>query len=492
MWPSTVLDGTVLTPRGIDCYLAKYTAAGTLAWVRQLGSPGNEVQALALTVDATGNVYLAGSLKTAIALGNGLTLPGGTSNEPNAFVVRYSPLGLAEWAQQAQDSVNDSYGTSLGLDARGFVYLAGYFEGDITFGSTRVVSPGNTFMSTFLATFAAANGAVQAVVPAFAYTQGYAGVEHRFPRLAVSPNGEAYIMANPFFPLILGSSTFPVRGVTDVVVAKYSAQSRLEWAQMLGGPLWDKVSGAVADAAGNLYLTVNFTGPVTVGTTSLPGSNDDDGWLLKLSPQGTLLWTQRIAGPSYDYPGPLALDAAGNVYLLAGISSLLNLGPVTLTATSTNGDLAVASYTPQGQFRWATQTHSSISCGGLNIGVDASGDVHVLGYLSGSCTFGSNMLNAAGSSEYFLARLRLAVLSTAAARPLALACYPNPATTQVQLPGLLTGSPVQLIDALGYLARTAAVSAQGTVSVQGLAPGLYTLRATDKQGQRLTARLAVQ
>ena len=60
------------------------------------------------------------------------------------------------------------------------------------------------------------------------------------------------------------------------------------------------------------------------------------------------------------------------------------------------------------------------------------------------------------------------------------------------MPGLPAGTGVQLLDALGRVARETTVSAAAQVSVLGLRPGLYTLRATDARGQQLSARLAVE
>jgi hypothetical protein len=72
------------------------------------------------------------------------------------------------------------------------------------------------------------------------------------------------------------------------------------------------------------------------------------------------------------------------------------------------------------------------------------------------------------------------------------AAYPNPAHDQLHLPVLPAGSRVELIDALGRVTRTDLVSVTATVSVRGLAPGLYTIRATDAQGQLFAGKLMVE
>ena len=89
-------------------------------------------------------------------------------------------------------------------------------------------------------------------------------------------------------------------------------------------------------------------------------------------------------------------------------------------------------------------------------------------------------------------RESLIPLATAHSRSLALGIYPNPATGYVSLPALLPGSRVQFVDALGGLVRTASVTALGQLSVQGLSPGLYTLRTTDGQGRILAGRVTVE
>ena len=89
-------------------------------------------------------------------------------------------------------------------------------------------------------------------------------------------------------------------------------------------------------------------------------------------------------------------------------------------------------------------------------------------------------------------RESLIPLATAGARPRPLAAYPNPATDVVYLPALLPGTRVQLLDGLGRVVRETTVGTAAQVSVRGLTPGLYALRATDAQGRPCAGRMAVE
>jgi hypothetical protein len=109
---------------GQDVFLAKYSAQGTLAWVRQWGSPGHDV-AQDVEVDGTGAVLVGGSTTGALAYDN----QGGT----DAFVSRWTSAGVREWARQLGTAGDESgYGLATGSD--GGVYLAG--------ASTGALAPG--------------------------------------------------------------------------------------------------------------------------------------------------------------------------------------------------------------------------------------------------------------------------------------------------------------------------------------------------------------
>ncbi len=202
-------------------------------------------------------------------------------------------------------------------------------------------------------------------------------------------------------------------------------------------------------------------------------------------------WVQPSGGPGADRLSSVALDAAGNPYVTGLFSNVARFGATTLTSAGSQ-DISVAAYTPQGQTRWTQQAGGPGSDAGSHIGLDASGEVRVLGYFAGTCAFGSYSLNTSAISESFLARLGSGPLATRPSQPIPVSLYPNPATTAVRIPSVPVGNQVQLLDAVGRITRTLLVGTDATVSLQGVTPGLYMVRATDAQGQQYTGRLVVQ
>lgn len=490
---STTVAGTTLTSQGdYDAYLAKYTPTGALAWVRQIGAAGRD-NALDVTLDAAGNAYVTGGFTTTVSLGNGLTLNSSTSAGKRVFVVRYSPQGTPEWATQstpANGSLLD--GSGIATDAAGRVYVTGTISGGITIGTTSVVINGPEG-GTFLARLDGATGALQSLTEAYHYTNNAAAQGAFYsPRMAVTPSGEIYL-ANTFYQSpVLGAATFVTRGSRDIVVAKYTSQGTLLWAQQAGGPADDFCSDLAVDAAGNLYLSTLFAGTTQFGTgTTRTSAGSTDGAVTKYASQGAVEWVQTGGGSGTDAFGRLALDAAGNAYVTGYFSATATFASASLTSTGLR-DLFLTSYTPTGQLRWVQQAGGPANESGNYIGLNASGDVFVLGSSTGTATFGPLTVATSNGGEGILARLGSSVLAAHPARLQPMSCYPNPAVDVVRLPALAVGTRVQLLDGVGRVVREVSVSATGHVSVKGLRPGWYVVRGTDGQGRTYASRLAVE
>jgi len=122
--------GTVKTPLpdqihsgNIDAFLRKYDASGNEAWTRQFGTFGND-EALGVTVDGIGNVYVVGTTEGALP---DQTYEGYT----DAFVRKYNASGDEVWTRQFGFTGIDG-ASAVSVDAAGNVYVAGKVEGALS------------------------------------------------------------------------------------------------------------------------------------------------------------------------------------------------------------------------------------------------------------------------------------------------------------------------------------------------------------------------
>ncbi|HTN91516.1 MAG TPA: hypothetical protein VL242_47940, partial [Sorangium sp.] len=85
-----------------------------------------------------------------------------------------------------------------------------------------------------------------------------------------------------------------------------------------GGPGDERGAAIASDAAGNLYVTGAFEGTVDFGAGPLTSAGQEDVFLLKLDPSGTLLWSRSFGSVSREWGDAVTVDGSGNIFLAGG------------------------------------------------------------------------------------------------------------------------------------------------------------------------------
>lgn len=112
-------------------------------------------------------------------------------------------------------------------------------------------------------------------------------------------------------------------GGVDMFVVKFGTDGERLWGTYLGSPTNDHGSDVAIDAAGNIYASGDASGPLAV---ALPGPHDtsftgfEDATLLKLAPDGAMLWGTYFGGNESEVRPRLAV-AGDTVYLAAETST---------------------------------------------------------------------------------------------------------------------------------------------------------------------------
>ena len=147
------------------------------------------------------------------------------------------------------------------------------------------------------------------------------------------------------------------------------------------------------DTEGNILVTGRYFNTATFGTQTI-SSPVTTAFVVKYDPNGTALWARSGQGNSGGGYGVTA-DAAGNVYITGAFSNTITFGSVTLT--SSNSDVFIVKYGPNGNFQWArASSNSGTSMSGDAIVADAAGNVFVTGSFDQQINFGSESLTSPG------------------------------------------------------------------------------------------------
>ncbi len=168
-------------------------------------------------------------------------------------------------------------------------------------------------------------------------------------------------------------------------------------------------SSIVADAAGNTYVTGSFRDTLALGAIRLVSAGDYDVYVAKLNAAGEYQWAAQATGIADDTGNGIALDNAGNVYVVCSATSAdISFGPYKLTNPGYGAALYVAKLSPMGTWQRATQAGSPSydfsNTIGTALAIDATGAVYVTGGLTSRVQFGTTTLTSGGYGV-FVAKL---------------------------------------------------------------------------------------
>jgi hypothetical protein len=174
---------------------------------------------------------------------------------------------------------------------------------------------------------------------------------------------------------------------------------------LLGGGSWDGGSNVAVDAAGDVWLvggTYSPDFPFTAGS-----SVSQEIFIARLSPGGELLSATSLGGRDSDLATTIALDAGGNVYV-AG-STLSPDFPVTtsLARPGTRQRVFVAKLDPRGRIVYSTVFGGTRNQHITGLDVDAGGHAFVTGFTDSPDfpTAGALFPSLAGQIDIFVTKL---------------------------------------------------------------------------------------
>ncbi len=328
---------TLKSSGGTDAYIVKYATDGTAQWVRRIGGV-TTCLGRGISTDASGNVYVTGYYSNAATVfaADGSTAAFSLATEGNndAFIVKYASNGTPQWARRIGGG-NSDQGLAIASDASGNVCAIGFYKGPVT-----------VFAGDGTAAF---------------------------------------------------SLAMPVNN-NDVFIVKYATDGTPAWVRRIGGTSVDEGAGISIDASGNVYATGYYTGTSSMFGTDASGiavqmanATNGDAFVVKYLSDGTPQWSRRIGGGNLDQGTGISSDASG-VYITgfcAGSMGVYDLnGNATLSFTNTGGsnDAFIVKYDTEGVPLWLRRIGGANGDQGMAIATDASGNVYVTGFYTGTAS----------------------------------------------------------------------------------------------------------
>ena len=374
---------------GSDFATVKFDAGGVQNWdVRYNGPFTAYDDAKALTIDATGSLYVTGRSK-------------GSETRYDYATIKYNAMGFEEWLARYNGPENgDDEAVAVVVDETGNVYVTGRsanvrgFPYDYDYATVKLNAAGG---QEWVARY-----------------NGPGGRNDEPTALTVDNSGNVYVT---------GSSQDTDTGI-DYATVKYDRNGLQEWVARYNGPGNgdDGAVALVADNGGNVYVTGGSQGVDTtfdyatikynqwgeeqwIARYQGLGEGDDEASDVALDRSGNICVTGTSLGPDYrsDYL-TVKYDRNGVQQWIASYSGHHNysarasalavdpMGNICVTGSSsgvgTAYDYATIKYSPDGAYLWDARYRSS-QYGhdrAFDIAVDALGHVYVTGKSEGSGT----------------------------------------------------------------------------------------------------------
>jgi gliding motility-associated-like protein len=388
-----------------DIYISKLDADGNFVWAVRLGS-GQSDFGYSIAVDASGNVYVTGSVRGGMDFDPGPgthTITGALSGD-NAFVLKLDANGNFVWGTILGSTVGTGVGRGITLDGSGNVLTTGNFTGTADFdpgaGTFNITSLGSE--DIFLSKLDANGNFV------WAKSMGGSQAERGYA-LAVDNSGN--IITTGFYRGTVdfdpGAGVFQLTTLTvnaEIFVSKYDNNGNFIWVQSTSGSTGTPWSRSVdTDGSGNVIFTGYFPGTLDfdpgAATFNLTSTGGDDAFISKLDASGNFVWAHAIGGSTGqpDRGMGVAVDASGNIVTTGSFNGTadFDFGPGTFTMISGPAaigpfyqDIYVLKLDTDGDFIWARRT-GNVNQGdaGNGIATDDSGNITVTGSFSTSADF---------------------------------------------------------------------------------------------------------
>ena len=371
----------IVTPDGA-LYVTKTDANGNFVWARAFRhqAVAGFGTAIAIDVDASGNVYTTGEYFGTMDFDPGTPefLMTSAAND-DVFMCKLDSDGNLVWAKTLEGIGSDEQPKDIEVDATGAIYISGSYRGFIDFdpgpGTFNLPIPANN-VGTFYGKYDTNGNLVWVKEIHYPVPPGYTG----WPggeSLILDASGNIYSTGTfratmDFDP---GAGVFNMTAVTsannegDAYILKMDNTGAFVWAKRFGSNSDESVN-SIALHGSNLYITGRYGGAVVdfdPGAAVVNLSGDQD-YVSSFDLNGNFIWAKSFGGFFQMLPSVIT-DGTGNVYVISAFTGTaidFDPGPGVFNLTATSYDVYVLKLESDGDFVYA------VSYGGIDFDVPSA------------------------------------------------------------------------------------------------------------------------
>ena len=387
-------------------FIVKYDSIGNALWAVGGKTNGNGTsRGYSVATDKKGNSYITGFFDDSVTFG---AFKLGTKNM-DVFLAKFGPNGNVLWAKSSKELSGRpaAEAFSIATDKAGNIYVSGWFNDTISFGSHTVTSKAaDVFLvkydSNGNALWLKSGNCSNSLTNSFNF------------EVVTDSNNNVYLTGSLLDTVSFGPYKLTTAGnFGSIFLVKYDSSGNVKWAKnsvvtnSMFALFFNTSYSLVVDMAGNIYITGQFVDSIKFGSCKLYTNKQKDIFLVKYDSSGNAIWAQ--SGKSASTTGgigySLSADKWNHIYLAGSFRDSIAFGSVKLLSNSTlpscifvfdtSGNALCGTYIDNNN-----DDNNAIAANLYGQNIYFGGDVE-----SGNCIFGNDTLHDGGSNEYsFLAK----------------------------------------------------------------------------------------
>jgi gliding motility-associated-like protein len=295
-----------------DIYVAKYSAQGTLLWVKKYGGSFSD-RAYDIKVDAQGNILVTGQFFGTVNFDGNIVQS--VNNSKDIFLIKMTPAGDVLWAlSEGGPMAENVYG--LAVDNQNNIILTGQFQGTAQIGGqtfTSILNPnlGTPSYDLFVSKYDTNGNPLWAL-------NGAAPYEDRGMALVTDSQNNIYVSGQFSDTLQFAGQTINNMGYNVGFLAKLSPAGSLLWFNRMTGGMVLPYDLAI-NAQDEVHVCGDFLGSLihhtSFGNPTLTSAFSRKVFAIKVSTTGQIIWQRALGSESEISARGIAIDNSGKVYI---------------------------------------------------------------------------------------------------------------------------------------------------------------------------------
>ena len=373
-----------------DIFVAKYSSTGAHLWSKHFGNTGVD-RANGVAVDAFGNIVVTGIFQSTVDFGG--AIHSSYLGSTDIFVVAMTSSGAYLLSSAFGDSGTDQ-GESVVIDSSGNAILAGRIGSSVDFGGGFL--PWNGSDDAFIAKFTSTGLHV--------WSRSFGdSMNQNFKDVATDATGNVYVTGSFAGSTDFGGGLATSQGSVDAMLVKYSSIGNHVWTRLFAGTGSQNGNNIAIDSQGNPVLAGQYQGVVDFGLGMQMSAGLSDIFVAKYSANNALLWVRGYGDSSSQVGWGIDVDAQNNVVFAGSMGGAIDFGGGTLSSAGGN-DVYAVKLSSAGNHTWSRRAGDALEQLARAVATDSSNNAYVVGRFQGTVDFGSGPVTSAGGYDAFIAK----------------------------------------------------------------------------------------